>query len=285
MPSYETLEERVARSPHWRAIRAAYNPAKTYQNLTIFSPLLGTQHANVLRELLSYERAYDIMCRGEQRRGALYDRVVFSRLEFHWIGPHPPLASLQRDVIWAPPPDSFGMNDRHAVMPRAAAPDYFRRFSALISPQANRRFALDELVSLNPEAFLKMHLVRWETSTTWGRHLLGEMPLPAFLACCDAKFRVNSTKRCWAQGCEKVMVLPDEAVRTVWAALPKPELARARLACPCRGCNGAMGWAAPSLALRTPTHETAASATASNSGSKRRWSGCRGARRRATSGC
>ena len=31
MPSYETLEERVARSPHWRAIRAAYNPAKTYQ--------------------------------------------------------------------------------------------------------------------------------------------------------------------------------------------------------------------------------------------------------------
>ena len=50
-------------------------------------------------------------------------RVVFSRLEFWWLRPHPPLRLLHPSVVWLPSGEDYygGVNDRHAVLNRSAA--------------------------------------------------------------------------------------------------------------------------------------------------------------------
>ena len=63
-------------------------------------------------------------------------RVIFSRLEFRWLAPHPPLALLEPEVLWVPSGQNVnGVNDRHAVMHRMHAPTYFGRWELLLSDQ------------------------------------------------------------------------------------------------------------------------------------------------------
>ena len=215
MPTRQQLTQLLAkRMPLWQNVKAAFRANATYEGLNIFTPLLGNARANVLRELLSYERVYMLLRQVEARRARKYERVLFSRLEYRWLAPHPPLAPFFADddarrTVWAPPPDSSGFNDRHAVMARASAPIYFRRLSALFSPRVLARFTLSELVSLGPEQFLAEVLARdgdyraqLARAMQGGRPLRpprlrrGEFPLPAFLACCH-----NHSVRCWNRKC------------------------------------------------------------------------------------
>ena len=245
MPTHEWLVQQVEAAPHWPRIKRQFNPSVLYQNLSLWAPVIGTRKANVLRELVSYEKAYSLLCDLEERRGRKYRALVFSRLEYEWLGPHPPLRQFEANVVWAPPADTNGFNDRHGLMPRAAGEAYFRRWTALLSPRAVVRFSVDELVTLNPETFLKESLLRpadyvWNAIIQFRPQFkLGEFPMTAWLACCEdpddrygklwrqaqkattkaehqslmkvAKAEMTRAPRCWAHVCIPVKLLPPSA--------------------------------------------------------------------------
>ena len=72
-----------------------------------------------------------------------YRRIVFSRLEFRWLAPHPPLPLLDPQVLWVPSGQNVnGVNDRHAVMHRDHAATYFGRWQLLLSDQLLQRINL-----------------------------------------------------------------------------------------------------------------------------------------------
>ena len=64
-----------------------------------------------------------------------YARVIFTRLEFEWLRPHPPLHLLDPALLWLPTgEDNTGLNDRHWVANRRDAEGLFRRWDALVAP-------------------------------------------------------------------------------------------------------------------------------------------------------
>ena len=227
MPSREWLSDMMDKyMPMWPTVKAAFerNVNRTYAGLNLFSPLIGNQVANVIREMVSYERAYTLMRSLELRRKRAYEFVVFSRLEFVWLAPHPPMTAFFASddgarTVWGPPPDAGGMSDRHGVMRREAAPAYFRRLHALYAPDLLQRFALDELVTMGPEGFLRENLVRGshflhERSHAGSpepspRFACGEFPLTAFLACCDT----HQQRHCWNPTCEALHLIDPESTR------------------------------------------------------------------------
>jgi len=87
---------------------------------TLFAPVLGSRHLNVLRELHDRSRCLDLIALQEARSGVRYTRIVHTRLDLVWLRPHPPLSLLQPDAaVWlANGMDWKGYNDRHAVMSR-----------------------------------------------------------------------------------------------------------------------------------------------------------------------
>ena len=216
MPTVKWLHGQLATNPHWPAIRKAFRADLLFLNLSIFSPVLGSRNANVLRELVMYERVYKLVRQAELRRQRKYDTLVFSRLEYQWLAPHPPLDAFasSEDIVWAPPPDANGMNDRHALLPRKAGPAYFQRWSSLLSPRIVRRFTLSELVALGPESFLRDSIIRGPEHDVRAlvgqppRFLIGEFPLPAHLACCSTSTRNPSSHRCWSKNCLVQPLLP-----------------------------------------------------------------------------
>lgn len=244
MPTLKWLQTQMAATRHWRAITKKFNWQVLYQNLSIFSPVLGTPYANVLRELLSYERAYALLCRAEQLRGAQYAHLLFSRLEYSWLAPHPPISAFYRTaelelVVWAPIADANGMNDRHALMPRPAGAAYFQRWSALLSSTLAARFDVGELVLYNPETFLKESILRQpgfrrtQPDTHEPPFRIGEFALPAYLACCGASEQESGSRRCWAKVCYPTNLLPQDAYALI-RRTGKARAAGARAAEPMR---------------------------------------------------
>jgi hypothetical protein len=77
----------------------------------------------VLRQLHDIRRALSLLSAREAAAGAPFDRVVHTRLEFAWLRPHPPLSALHPAHVWVPAGEDYysGVNDRHAVLSRAAA--------------------------------------------------------------------------------------------------------------------------------------------------------------------
>jgi hypothetical protein len=74
----------------------------------------------------------------EKSRDARYNRIVFSRTDFHWLGTHPSLTLLPENIpVW-----TFGIfhytgyNDRHAVLTRSAADVYLSRWESLLDGSA-----------------------------------------------------------------------------------------------------------------------------------------------------
>ena len=90
----------------------------------------------VLRELHDYSRVLDMVVQHERRRRVPYDRIIFSRLEFEWFAPHPPLSLMAPSAVWLPYHTGRGLLDRHAVLNRSSAEAYFRRFELLVSSEA-----------------------------------------------------------------------------------------------------------------------------------------------------
>lgn len=131
MLTHQQLLERVQTSPHWTNISASF--AGTRRGLTIWAPLLGNPRLSVLREQHDLSRVLDLVVEHERSRGYRYERVVWSRLEYDWLAPHPPMSVLPDRTIWVPPDAS--LSDRHAVMDRRMADAYFRRWELLLSAQ------------------------------------------------------------------------------------------------------------------------------------------------------
>ena len=126
------LRQRLQRSPHWPRVVARFQASKTADGITIFAPVLGDRNLSVLRELHDYSRSIRLVEAHEARKrgGTRYARIVFSRLEFEWLAPHPPLGLLEpSSAVWLPSGGvSGGLNDRHALLSRSAADVYMKRW-------------------------------------------------------------------------------------------------------------------------------------------------------------
>ena len=105
---------------------------------TMLSPALGNPQANTLREFHYQSRCMDMIEaaeRGPTRGGREYARVLFTRLENHWLHPHPPLALLSPERVWVPAgEDNGGVNDRHWLVRALCAPS--RAAAGLPTPPA-----------------------------------------------------------------------------------------------------------------------------------------------------
>ena len=103
--------------------------------------VLGAARLHVLRQLHDLRRCLTLVGEREAATGVPYTHVIHSRLEDVWLRPHSPLALLPvreadgREAVWIPSGEDYygGINDRHAVMSRAAAEFYLRRWDYVIN--------------------------------------------------------------------------------------------------------------------------------------------------------
>ena len=159
MLTIDDLHRLVTRSPNWPAVSSGFKRERTFGGVSIWAPLLGDRNLSVLRELHDYSRGIRLVGELEGIQGWRYDRVCFSRLEYHWLAPHPPMSVLRRGVVWLPSGGtSGGLNDRHALMDRAAADVYFRRWELLFSPNLLQRLPRRVVLRDGPEQFLREQL-------------------------------------------------------------------------------------------------------------------------------
>ena len=99
----------------------------------VFAPAIGSERLHILHQLHGHRQCLRLIQQRESETGDRYDRVVWSRLEETWLLPHPPLSSLDRACAWIPFGEDYrGLNDRHALLPRAAADRYLGRYEALL---------------------------------------------------------------------------------------------------------------------------------------------------------
>jgi len=101
------------------------------------APVIGNPRLNVLRQLHMQARVLRMLERHEleDRGGTPYSRVVWSRLEFMWLAPHPSVHRLQpSSCVWVPIEEDYGgINDRHALLDRTGASAYLGRWNMLLS--------------------------------------------------------------------------------------------------------------------------------------------------------
>ena len=178
------LRAHAEASPSFARVSRDFNARETFNGVTIFAPVLGNHNVSVLRELSDYSRSLALCEEHERARGRQYERLVFSRLEFVWLAPHPPLALMparealppHRPIVWVPSGQKIvGVNDRHAVVPRASADVYFRRWELLQSPTLEALVPLAALRHGGPEDFLDGVLVASKVA-------IGLFPATALLA-------------------------------------------------------------------------------------------------------
>ena len=155
---------------------------------TMLSPALGNPQANTLREFHYQSRCMAMIEaaeRGPVRNARLYERVLFTRVENHWLHPHPPLALLSPSRVWVPAgEDNGGVNDRHWLAPRQMATKLMRRWEALLDGSALRAIhGTADAAGIRP---------RFLSSEMYLRHFaahhgigIGRFPMLSYLACCE----------------------------------------------------------------------------------------------------
>ena len=115
-------------APAFAAIEARFNATETYNGVNMFAPVLGNPRVSVMRELGDLANVLQLLKEHEESRGSRYSRLVYSRLEFEWHLPHPPVELLSPDRLWIMSGQKIaGVNDRHAVVSRDHAQTYFDR--------------------------------------------------------------------------------------------------------------------------------------------------------------
>ena len=141
MLTHEQLHRHALGAPAFGPISRNLKVRELFNGLNLFAPVLGNPNVSCMRELHDLHRVWALVRAHEAgpRGGAEYRRIVFSRLEFRWLAPHPPLPLLEPQVLWVPSGQNVnGVNDRHAVMHRDHAPAYFGRWQFLLSDQVRR---------------------------------------------------------------------------------------------------------------------------------------------------
>jgi len=158
MLTRDELASMMNSSPHFGAVKSAFDVSKTYNSLVgfahIFSPLLGSGASVPARVPRLQPRA-----REERSTGSNYTWLVFSRLEHAWLAPHPPLELLDPELLWMPSPDGHAGTDRHATMARRFGSTYFRRFELLTSDRLFDVLPLKYLSFVGPEEALERLLI------------------------------------------------------------------------------------------------------------------------------
>jgi hypothetical protein len=189
------------RDPTWSATSSPPN-ISPYRcrgmSNTVLSPVLGdglraNQRSNVLLEFHSQQRSYNALLRMEKDRGSAFETVVFSRLEYTWLRPHPPLEMLRAravaSCVWVPfGEDNSGINDRHAVMDRRAAAAYFGRLDMVLN---SRKLLRTQLATSRSEVWLRDGL-------DLRQHRVCRFAGTCFLSCCSNVTAANCwTRKCW----------------------------------------------------------------------------------------
>ena len=147
MVTRRELAARLDGAPTFRRVKAAHQAAGgsnvLNSGVSIYSPVLGDSKLSVLRELLGYSRCHTMLREREAQRGARYERVVWSRIEYDWLANHPPLAVLPPCWVWVPSAaNGVSIDDGHAVLSRSAADTYLRRWELLFQPDVIDRMGL-----------------------------------------------------------------------------------------------------------------------------------------------
>ena len=100
---------------------------------TIFAPVIGAASLHILHQLHDQAECLNLITTRERATGRRYDRVLWSRLEFIWLLPHPPLSVLDDGCTWIPHGEDYaGINDRHALLTRDAANTYLGRYTIIL---------------------------------------------------------------------------------------------------------------------------------------------------------
>ena len=156
---------------------------------TMLAPALGNPQANTLREFHYQSRCLTLIEATEAARKRQYERVLFTRLENHWLQPHPPLSLLSAERVWIPAgEDNGGVNDRHWLAPRREAALLMRRWDAILDGSALKAVhGTTDLDKVHPkflsseiylQVFARYHQIRF-----------GRFPMLAYLACCEDIYR------------------------------------------------------------------------------------------------
>lgn len=198
-PSVAELAEALHATPHWDAYakqssangEGRLSPKDTDPRLwlpSMLSPVFGNPGGNTMREFHYQSRCHALIVAREKRRAGTYSRVMFTRIEFEWLQPHPPLSLLEPGYVWIPAgEDNDGLNDRHWVASREGARILLGRWDALLDGSALR--AVHGAVSggavrpawLSSEMYsLKLVLMH--------RLQVGRFPNFAYLQCCEALY-------------------------------------------------------------------------------------------------
>lgn len=88
-----------------------------------------------LCQMHSHRQCWDMISSHERRRGLEYERVIYTRADMRWLGPHLPLSLLpagKGEVYVVDGEDNGGINDRHWVMPRHLAPAMLDSWDRLV---------------------------------------------------------------------------------------------------------------------------------------------------------
>ena len=167
------------------------------QGNSFMAPVFGKRSLNVLRQIYLQSRVLGRLRAFEKRRGSQYDVVVWSRLEMHWLAPHPLLSALPvKSCLWTPIGEDYaGINDRHAIFRRNLASTYLGRWDALFTGRIFEIWPTDKIGRQSSERYMAKWLAHYNVSHCY-------FPSVAYLTCCGA------AGHCYANACFRMQVLP-----------------------------------------------------------------------------
>ena len=170
---------------------------------TIFAPVIGAASLHILHQLHDQAECLNLITTRERATGRRYDRVLWSRLEFIWLLPHPPLSVLDDGCTWIPHGEDYaGINDRHALLTRDAANTYLGRYTIILDGRV-----MNVSLSLKAGRFNHMSEEKFLFQAFASQHLpICKFPAAAYLGCCTATHMKRksflgscNSKRCHAR--------------------------------------------------------------------------------------
>lgn len=116
----------------------------------------------------------------EAKNSHRYQRVVFSRPDFHWTAPHVPPSFLSMEHIWIMDgQDNGGLNDRHWIFPRSLMEMMLGAWDSILDGVVlQMQQAMPSLPWWGAETFFGLRLL-----TLGFTQRIRRVPVPAYLEC------------------------------------------------------------------------------------------------------